>query len=534
MSDNIAEDARLARGSTRGLAGDFSRFGAALLLGVLALVYLLYAAFYIHNSSFVVEGQRYYCLFDDAMISMRYAHNWVDGHGLVWNPGERVEGYSNFLWTAVMAGVHLLPLEDRLFSLAVQVLCAGLGVMYVWGTYRLGRALRLERAVCAGGAVLTALYFPLTTWTLQGMETGLLTAVVVWAAAAGAAAWRRNRVSLAAGILFGAAMLTRPDGLVVVGAVCVLFAWRMRRAWSASLGTLAIALALEGAYWLWRWRYYGDFWPNTFYLKLGLPLGFRLGVLGLDYVSSTLYRLGVVFISAAVLTLVALRGRARWDLIGVFGVCLAYLVWVGGDPWPYDRFICPGMPFAALGAVHGVCYLVRKLVAAGPRAGRERYAGITLACSVLLAGSVNYVQIREWVGAIPYSWHANQANVHVARALLTHTTPEARVATFWAGAIPYFSHRRAIDILGKSDPHIAREVEPALSRDFPPGHGKFDLPYSLLTLRADVVDMPGGRIWPDLTQETWFRQEFRPYIARVGDLDVRVFVRKDSPNISPP
>ena len=73
MSEDNLQDARLAQGSTRALAGDFSRPGAALLLGLLALVYVLYAAFYIHNSSFVVEGQRYYCLFDDAMISMRYA-----------------------------------------------------------------------------------------------------------------------------------------------------------------------------------------------------------------------------------------------------------------------------------------------------------------------------------------------------------------------------------------------------------------------------------------------------------------------------
>jgi arabinofuranosyltransferase len=495
---------------------------------LLALVYALYAAFYIYNSSFVVEGKCYYCLFDDAMISMRYARNWVDGQGLVWNPGERVEGYSNFLWTAVMAGVHLLPLPDRLYSLAVQVLCVGLGLLYVWGTYRLGRALRLERAVCAGGAALTALYFSLTTWTLQGMETGLLTVLVVWGAAVGASAWRRHRVSLTAGLLFGGAMLTRPDGLLLVGAVCVLFAWRMRRAWRASLGTLVIALVVEGAYWLWRWRYYGDFWPNTFYLKLGLPLGFRLGVLGLDYLSSTLYRLDVVFISAVVLTLMALRGRARWDLIGVFGICLAYLVWVGGDAWPYDRFICPGMPFAALGVMHGICLLVRKLVVTGPRAGRERYAGVTLACSVLLAGSVNYVQIREWLGVVPYSWHANRANVRLAEALVAHTTPDARVATFWAGAIPYFSRRYAIDILGKSDPYIARDVEPVLSRDFPPGHGKFDLRYSLLTLHADVLDMPGGRIWPDLTQEPWFQQVFRPNMVSVGDADVLFYVRRIS------
>ena len=43
-------------------------------------------------------------IFDDAFISFRYARNLLDGHGLVWNPGERVEGYTNFLWTILLAG----------------------------------------------------------------------------------------------------------------------------------------------------------------------------------------------------------------------------------------------------------------------------------------------------------------------------------------------------------------------------------------------------------------------------------------------
>src|SRR5690242_17979411 len=38
----------------------------------------------------------------DAFISMRYARNLALGHGPVFNPGERVEGYTNFLWTLIL------------------------------------------------------------------------------------------------------------------------------------------------------------------------------------------------------------------------------------------------------------------------------------------------------------------------------------------------------------------------------------------------------------------------------------------------
>jgi len=44
------------------------------------------------------------CVQEDAFISIRYAQNLVDGHGLVYNAGERVEGYTNFLWTLLLAG----------------------------------------------------------------------------------------------------------------------------------------------------------------------------------------------------------------------------------------------------------------------------------------------------------------------------------------------------------------------------------------------------------------------------------------------
>jgi hypothetical protein len=40
---------------------------------------------------------------DDAYISYRYAHNLFRGNGLVFNPGERVEGYSNFSYTLLMS-----------------------------------------------------------------------------------------------------------------------------------------------------------------------------------------------------------------------------------------------------------------------------------------------------------------------------------------------------------------------------------------------------------------------------------------------
>ena len=70
------------------------------LFVAVAIYFIIYSAQYIWRTSFEIGSERYFSLFDDAMISMRYAHNLAHGFGLVWNPGEApVEGYTNLLWT---------------------------------------------------------------------------------------------------------------------------------------------------------------------------------------------------------------------------------------------------------------------------------------------------------------------------------------------------------------------------------------------------------------------------------------------------
>jgi hypothetical protein len=90
---------------------------------LLIVAYTAFNGWYIFRTSFEVDGQRIWCLWDDAMISMRYAENLVQGHGLVWNPGETpVQGYSNLGVTLVMAAVHLLPLSKLHSSLVFQLI----------------------------------------------------------------------------------------------------------------------------------------------------------------------------------------------------------------------------------------------------------------------------------------------------------------------------------------------------------------------------------------------------------------------------
>ena len=63
-----------------------------------------------------IAGSRYFVLPDDGMISMRFARNLASGLGLVWNQGERVQGFTNPAWTLIMAVVKTRTGSNRKYS----------------------------------------------------------------------------------------------------------------------------------------------------------------------------------------------------------------------------------------------------------------------------------------------------------------------------------------------------------------------------------------------------------------------------------
>ena len=91
---------------------------------------------------------------DDAFISFRYAANLADGQGLVFNQGERVEGFTNFLWVLILAAVRRLggdiPTAAHLLGLAL----GGATIMLAAAWPR-----RLAAAVLGGVGATAAIIF---------------------------------------------------------------------------------------------------------------------------------------------------------------------------------------------------------------------------------------------------------------------------------------------------------------------------------------------------------------------------------------
>jgi len=195
----------------------------------------------------------------------------------------------------------------------------------------------------------TLAYYPLAYWSLLGMETGLLAALL---SAALLVAVRRDdapRPSLALAVLLGLAMLTRPDAAVFVAIVA---AYRATGLWrSVSGGRRGEAVRCLITEWLavgafvfgvsvFRFVYYGHLTPNTYLLKLGgfalrdrLPNG--LGFIGPFLDSSA------VFIVLALVMAVLDLSRLKLSIAGLVVAATAYQVWVGGDIGRCWRIMTP-------------------------------------------------------------------------------------------------------------------------------------------------------------------------------------------------
>jgi hypothetical protein len=207
----------------------------------------IYSVAFIYRTSFVVEGQRYFCLFDDAMISMRYAHNWANGEGLVWNPGERVEGYTNFGWTALLALCHLLKLSPSHTCLLVQIL----GIPTLWACLvaitLLARACRLlpVAAICA--VILAATYYNLLYFTLFGMETGLVCAFITFGLYESVRSVQAREGRIRALLWFGAAILVRMDAILMALFASAYLLLSVKRNRGRLVWGLCLVLAVRAA-----------------------------------------------------------------------------------------------------------------------------------------------------------------------------------------------------------------------------------------------------------------------------------------------
>lgn len=271
----------------------------------------------------------YAWIMDDAYVYFRYADNFaLYNHGLVWNAGEYVEGFSSPAWALLLCGVRLLRIDPWIFVLGFGVLAFSV----FWYLACLINRGFLPRGRDVESHNLPLIYLSFNYAVLCYFTSGLESPLINVTAAAYAAAilWPRSRIFQVA---LGMSPLVRHEFLLPL----LLFL-----GWSAFVRKIRPLTALGafvfsvGGYGLFRVGYYADFLPNTYYLKDTTWIG-----QGLLYV----YDAVIPYFTPAYIALALLLAWmiARWRsgalLLAHRGAMLllalsvaVYVVRIGGDP----------------------------------------------------------------------------------------------------------------------------------------------------------------------------------------------------------
>ncbi len=389
---------------------------------------------------------------DDSYISYRYAENLAGGRGLTFNPGERVEGYSNLLW------ILLLSLPTRLGCSPVGASKA-LGLLSGWVLLLFihcwrGREIPAYEKWVWISALVSSL--PLSVWAASGMETVFYT-LLITAGLLGIGPGRRSPVYCLA---LGLAAITRPEGILfaAIGGLFLLYRREEKRQFIISCLMLIAPFVLQMVF---RKFYYGTWLTNTFHAKMGFSLEIWLKgwVYGRDFLTSW-GPLTVLWI-LAVPGGVSLWKRNRPLFLKVVLAIVAqsgFIVAAGGDWMKPYRFWVPVLPFLFLLLAEGFVWLRVQAIERGFR----RSAGVEalLIGLVVVGNGWSWPAVRHYTKI--YAEGMQRTSVALGRWLGENAQPGEWVALGDAGALPYYSGLRAIDLYGLMNPAIARLPGPAL------------------------------------------------------------------------
>ncbi len=408
--------------------------------------------------------------YDDAYITFRYVENLYAGHGLVYNPTERVFGSTTplyVLWLTILRG--LLP-SVGLPALAVRgnalwhIASAGLAAALIARLHG-----RRAPAALLGG--LFALHPEMLYISANGMESFLFIALVL-----GCFLALSYRKLVPAGALAGLALLTRPEGAfaLAIWGLCWL-AWAEPRSWRGlNWKALGAAIATPALWVAWATAYYGSPIPHSIIAKLQpiylIPPGWAgatiAGRIAEWAVAPLVGRLpqGTVGLLAALLLLGTTAGlvfvpRARaqvgWALPLFFGMLLAFY-WISNPflfrwYWPFFwsftfLLLAAGPPFLtkekSQEPVQRALGVVPWLVAVALLAYQPLYANDFLH-AMLSEQRITYIEPDRARLAV-YRQAAEWLNAR--------TTPQTTVAAPEIGALGYYYHGHIYDACGLVSP----------------------------------------------------------------------------------
>jgi arabinofuranosyltransferase len=404
---------------------------------------------------------------DDSFIFYRYAKNFADGQGLVWNIGEPpVEGYTSLLWTLLISLGAALGWELTTWSYVLGLLFGAGSLGAIW---RLTAQLGLRGDWRVAGLWIAGSNYSFLAYMTGGLETSLQVNLLLWLTSLSIdPAWRAPRRLCVWSLVAALALMTRLDAaiFVVVLGLQLLWAERARGAqWLARavLAMSAPAAALLIPWFVWRWSFYGELLPNTFYAKTS---GGTLILFGMSYTAQVAMEYGL-WIGLLASKMVRDRDGILPDklkvILWVMLCWVLYVVRIGGDFMEFRFYICV-LPLLLL--------VITRLLAQLDR-GRVTFLVVGLLTVFNVKHACFYGNFNNGILSIPFLRAVGEDDSTLVvtgktlKGMMRGQEEALRIAVMPVGAIAYYSELFTIDMYGLMDHWVARHGQP---HDELPGH----------------------------------------------------------------
>jgi hypothetical protein len=305
---------------------------------VLLLLMVVYLLHFVVFSAFFIE---------DAGITFAYARNFVEGEGFVtYAGGERVEGYSNPLWTFLIALLYLLKMPPFAAAKIMGGLFGAATLPFVYGITKACRPNQKDHI-----ALLPPLFLAASTtfviWNASGLENSLFNLLLAAGLYRVLYEGSHEKSRPLSALCFLGLAITRPEGIVyaaIAGFFRLILAIRARNIVRPIATWLAVFWLPFIAYHALRYSYYGWPWPNTYYAKLDGEnrfKPFRFGSRGWLYATNYLRAYWIAYLLPLyAIGLATLKDRRRYFVLGLTLFGMVLLLWNGrgsGFVFPFEN-----------------------------------------------------------------------------------------------------------------------------------------------------------------------------------------------------
>lgn len=382
---------------------------------------------------------------DDAYISFRYAANFLAGKGLVYNAGEHVEGYTNFLWVMILAFFKGVFGLDFIFISRLFGILSG-SAIFILLALLLNHPSRTVSPILLSSIFIVLLSnLSLPYWAVSSLETGAFSCMAL---ASVAAEYKYPRITPALLIL---ATLLRPEGVIIFAAV---FLYRCIVERKIPLAFILLYVVPLLPFMAFKILYYGSLFPNPFYAKSGVGLEYIKS--GLEYTWFFAQSIGVYGIVFLVPLIAIKKLWNEYSLLYIVVILYtAYIVWVGGDVLPAYRFFVPLAPLLCFLFVMSLREIISLLHVV------PKYASPVVLFTAAVFACFSYLQSADYISTC----RDREAGLSVkmkfkSTMLKLYGGEQFSLATTTIGLIGYeLLDHRVIDLLGLTDKYIARHPE---------------------------------------------------------------------------